>query len=80
LEGMKASVMGRVAEMASSLNPLSINSLDGVRLDFTDSWVLIRASGTEPVIRVVSESVDEARANSLTEAGMSLVEEASQRA
>ena len=31
--------------------------LDGVRIEFKDSWVLVRQSNTEPVIRIYAESV-----------------------
>lgn len=31
--------------------------LDGVRIEFEDSWVLVRQSNTEPVIRIYAESV-----------------------
>ncbi len=34
------------------------NRGDGVRADFDDSWVLIRASGTEPIIRITCEHKD----------------------
>lgn len=42
--------------------------IDGLRLDFDDeSWVLIRASGTEPKIRVYMEATSRARFNELKE-------------
>lgn len=34
------------------------NILDGLRIDFPDSWVLIRGSNTEPIIRISAESAD----------------------
>jgi len=30
--------------------------LDGLRLDWPDRWLLIRASNTEPIVRVVAEA------------------------
>lgn len=33
-----------------------INDTDGVKIDFTDSWVHLRKSNTEPIIRVYSEA------------------------
>ena len=36
-----------------------VNTLDGIRVDFDDGWVLVRASNTTPMIRVTSEAVDE---------------------
>ncbi|HDS09369.1 MAG TPA: phosphoglucosamine mutase, partial [Firmicutes bacterium] len=35
----------------------SIDERDGIKLIFEDSWIHIRASGTEPVIRVIAESL-----------------------
>lgn len=34
----------------------SINTMDGVRVDFPDGWALIRASNTEPKIRLTVEA------------------------
>ena len=38
---------------------------DGHRVDFGDSWVLVRPSGTEPLIRAYAEAQTEQRANQL---------------
>jgi phosphomannomutase len=38
---------------------------DGLRLDWPDRWVQVRASNTEPILRVIAEAPDEATANSL---------------
>ncbi|MEE2640445.1 MAG: phosphoglucosamine mutase [Planctomycetota bacterium] len=32
--------------------------LDGLRLDFPESWLLVRASNTEPVVRVIAEATN----------------------
>ena len=32
---------------------------DGVRVDFEGGWVLVRASGTEPIVRITAEAKDE---------------------
>jgi phosphomannomutase/NDP-sugar pyrophosphorylase family protein len=48
---------------------------DGTRLDFEDgSWLLLRPSGTEPVVRVYAEAATAARAETLVEHGVALVE------
>jgi len=48
---------------------------DGTRLDFEDgSWLLLRPSGTEPVVRVYAEASDADRAAALVEAGVGLIE------
>jgi phosphomannomutase len=33
-----------------------VNTMDGVRVDFKDGWVLIRASNTSPIIRLTVEA------------------------
>jgi phosphomannomutase/phosphoglucomutase len=33
-----------------------VNTMDGVRVDFKDGWVLIRASNTSPIIRLTTEA------------------------
>lgn len=48
---------------------------DGTRLDFTDgSWLLLRPSGTEPVVRVYAEAPTQDRAQELVTRGVELVE------
>lgn len=56
--------------------PLSrILRKDGTRLDFEDgSWLLLRPSGTEPVVRVYAEASTQVRAQELVARGVALVE------
>ena len=46
-----------------------INDIDGVKIDFADSWVHLRKSNTEPIIRVYAEAHSEAEAEA-TAAGV----------
>jgi len=47
---------------------IHFNNLDGIRFDWKDySWIHIRPSNTEPIIRIYSEAKDENRANYLIE-------------
>jgi phosphoglucosamine mutase len=71
---LKESVMARVGEEVRAFAPDEINALDGLRLEFPDSWLLIRASGTEPVIRVISESTSQTQADHLIGRGRELVQ------
>lgn len=48
-------------------------TLDGVRIEFDDGWILIRASGTQPLIRLTAEAHDEERADELLELADGLV-------
>ena len=42
-----------------------LNLLDGVHVDFGDSWIHARRSNTEPVIRVMAEAPTQAKADEL---------------
>ncbi len=44
--------------------------MDGVRVDYSDGWFLVRASGTEPKVRVFSEGKTEERARELNRIAM----------
>ena len=43
------------------------NRLDGLRLDWPDRWLLVRASNTEPIIRIIAEAPEASDAESLCE-------------
>ena len=51
-----------------------VTTLDGIRIDYDDGWVLIRASGTEPKFRIYSESSDEGLTKERSEHYRGLVE------
>lgn len=42
-----------------------INTIDGLRIEFDKDWVHLRASNTEPIIRVIAESNFETTANNI---------------
>ncbi len=69
----KKAVMAKVQQRAAEFGAAEVNTLDGVRLEFGDSWMLIRASGTEPVIRVMAESTSSKKAYDLLERGSDMV-------
>jgi len=46
-----------------------------VKILFPDGWVLVRASGTEPIIRVFSEAKSEEKAKEYLELGLKLLDE-----
>lgn len=45
----------------------TVTDIDGVKIDFADSWVHLRKSNTEPIIRIYAEAKDEAQAENLVE-------------
>ena len=48
-------------------NDDEINSIDGVKIDFIDSWVHLRKSNTEPIIRIYSEAKSQLEADKLAD-------------
>jgi len=53
----------------------SIDRMDGTKFNVSgDSWLLLRASGTEPIIRVYAESSSQDKVQELIDAGLGLVE------
>ncbi|MGQ9546645.1 MAG: phosphoglucosamine mutase [Dehalococcoidia bacterium] len=75
---LKELVMGQVMENAHLLAldqiPVRSETIDGLRLEFPDSWILIRASGTEPAIRIISESTSRTDTDELLQRGEKLVQ------
>ena len=48
-------------------NNETITDIDGVKIDFPDSWVHLRKSNTEPIIRIYSEAQTMEKAKELAE-------------
>ncbi len=44
-----------------------VTDIDGVKIDFVDSWVQLRKSNTEPIIRIYAEANTEEQADSLAQ-------------
>jgi len=52
----------------------SVETMDGLKLDFEeDRWLILRFSGTEPLIRCYSEAETEKEAQALLKAGVNLL-------
>jgi len=45
-----------------------VNEADGLRFDWDNRWVHIRASNTEPVVRIIAEASSEAEASEMVDA------------
>ena len=44
-----------------------VNDIDGVKIDFPESWVHLRKSNTEPIVRIYSEAATVGEAEKLAE-------------
>lgn len=54
-----------LAEVKKKYSNEKITDIDGVKIDFEDSWVHLRKSNTEPIIRIYSEASTIERAEQL---------------
>jgi len=68
--------MKTIQPTAGELQPEELTMLDGIRLEFSDSWLLIRPSGTEPIIRVICESDSHSHMNQYQQEGVAMVTDA----
>ena len=68
-------VIPKLEERLMAMKPKLVSNIDGVRLDFEDGWLLIRASGTEPKIRVTAEAKSQARVRQLYDSGIRAIKE-----
>lgn len=52
-------------KIAQKYDNYSVNTVDGVKIDFEDSWVHVRPSNTEPIIRIYAEALSEQIADNI---------------
>ncbi len=68
-------VMSSLEPQLMAMETLSVSTIDGVRLSFKDGWLLVRASGTEPIIRLTAEAKSEARVHQLYDNGFRIIKD-----
>jgi phosphoglucosamine mutase len=66
-------VVSRLEQQLMAMKPLAISNIDGIKLSFEDGWLLIRASGTEPKIRVTAEARSKAKVRKLYNNGIEAI-------
>jgi len=76
--GAKARVMQRIRTTMSSFSQKinDLNTIDGIRMSLARGWVLIRASGTEPLIRIKVEAETNKELNKIIEESVKVVQSA----
>ncbi|WP_280537845.1 phosphoglucosamine mutase [Halopenitus sp. POP-27] len=73
----KTAVMTAVEALAAEEFPPDARStLDGVRIETDDGWMLVRASGTQPLIRLTAQARTDADADALYDRATRLLEQA----
>jgi phosphomannomutase len=66
LSGM-ALVLELLAKVKAAFAGEPMDECDGIRIDLAEGWVHLRASNTEPIIRLISEAANDAAANALAD-------------
>ncbi|AGN00919.1 phosphoglucosamine mutase [Salinarchaeum sp. Harcht-Bsk1] len=72
MERIRSAATDEYADAADS----DVETLDGVRVTTDDGWFLVRASGTQPLIRVTAEAREAGRADELLAAAHGLLDDA----
>ncbi|HEU4611319.1 MAG TPA: phosphoglucosamine mutase [Kofleriaceae bacterium] len=62
LDRPNASLESVYASLSRAFADASIDTQDGLRLSWSDRWVHVRPSGTEPIVRVIAEAPTEREA------------------
>jgi phosphomannomutase len=62
-----------LVKLKRNYSGVKINPLDGIRIDFQDSWLHIRKSNTEPLVRVIAEAKSKREASKLVTEGLKIL-------
>lgn len=54
-----------IDKLSEELKAESVSNADGIRLDWKDSWLLLRGSNTEPIVRLIAETPSEDQSKAL---------------
>lgn len=73
IEGMDPDQI--LQQLADKYKDQQINTLDGLKIDFEDSWVHLRKSNTEPIVRVIAEAPTLEQAEELADRFMKEISE-----
>ena len=65
--------MEKMGKEIKSMEYERLIEIDGYRIEFEDSWALVRKSGTEPKIRLTVEAKDEEKMNEILQKMESVV-------
>ena len=61
----KEQLAASIDKLVDDLKAKSVSNADGIRLDWDDSWLLLRGSNTEPIVRLIAETTSEDQSKSL---------------
>jgi phosphomannomutase len=59
------SLVNTISKLKDIYKESKISDIDGIRIDFENSWVQLRASNTEPILRIIAEAATREEAEKL---------------
>ncbi len=68
IEIERASIPALYEKLKDRFNDATVTTMDGLRLDWDDKWILVRPSNTEPIVRAIAEAGTMADAQALCDA------------
>jgi phosphomannomutase/phosphoglucomutase len=74
MKKIMANITGKIKTEQKQLGFEKAETIDGIKLWFKDGWILIRPSGTEPLMRVVAEAKTKKAAEKYAGMGEQLVQ------
>ncbi len=69
----RESIPVALAALEKHFTDAQSDRLDGLRLDWPGKWLLIRASNTEPIVRIVAETASAVESQSLCDEAASVI-------
>jgi len=73
-QSLKGSVMNYIKNNIKETD--EIITIDGLKIIHPDGWILIRPSGTEPILRIFAEAESEERTNQIMNEGLKIIKKA----
>ena len=73
IEISRDQIPGLYDKLKDQFSDATVSTMDGLRLDWADKWMLVRPSNTEPIVRAIAEAKSMDEAKSLCDAAASLV-------
>ena len=68
-------ILQKVNELYSAQTDVVVTTIDGVKIDFSENWVHLRKSNTEPIIRIYTEAKSQQLADNLAVEMIQKIEE-----
>ena len=61
----REAIAGALQAIATHYPDAAVSRLDGIRCDWPKKWLIVRASNTEPIVRIIAEAPTTSEAQAL---------------